>query len=186
MLALPYEIWDNIPGFSGFQASSMGHYRSLDREVKCVKKGTVYFMKVKGQNLIPQTQWDNRQTVTLRSDNGEQKIMKTGRVTALTFIPNPNNLPQVNHKDENPQNNQVSNLEWCTMDYNLSYGTRLERIAKSKWKKVNQYDIKTGQLIKTWDSIKAIEDAGLGIAKYISSSIRKGHNSGGYFWRFAD
>lgn len=53
------------------------------------------------------------------------------RLVALAFIPNPNKLPQVNHKDENPSNNFVGNLEWCTNEYNIRYGSRLERLSKT-------------------------------------------------------
>ena len=59
-------------------------------------------------------------------------------VIAETFIPNPDNLPQVNHKNENTFINTVDNLEWCTASYNINYGTRIERqrkTLKETWKK---------------------------------------------------
>lgn len=52
------------------------------------------------------------------------------RIVALTFIPNPNNLPEVNHKDENKLNCRVDNLEWCSRKYNVNYGTRNKRVSE--------------------------------------------------------
>lgn len=60
---------------------------------------------------------------------------KVHRIIAETFIPNPDNLPFINHKDENKLNNNVSNLEWCTSKYNANYGTRNERISKANSQK---------------------------------------------------
>lgn len=57
-----------------------------------------------------------------------RKCFLTHRLVANTFIPNPNNLPEVNHKDENPLNNSVDNLEWCTSKYNNNYGTHKEKL----------------------------------------------------------
>jgi hypothetical protein len=59
--------------------------------------------------------------------DGKTKQEYVHRLVALTFIPNPDNLPQVNHKDENKENNSVGNLEWCTSQYNNTYGTARQR-----------------------------------------------------------
>ncbi len=64
------------------------------------------------------------------NESGESKNFDLHRLVALTFIPNPNNLPQVNHKDENKINNNVNNLEWCTASQNINYGTRNERVSQ--------------------------------------------------------
>ena len=64
--------------------------------------------------------------------NKQNKQFYVHRLVALMFLPNPNNLPQVNHKDENKENNYMENLEWCTCEYNLNYGTHNERVSKTK------------------------------------------------------
>lgn len=84
------------------------------------------------------------------------------RLVALAFLPNPNNYPQVNHKDENKHNNDISNLEWCTVKYNANYGTRNERI-REKLKqnailpdnriKVNMYTL-DGIFVRQFNSLK--------------------------------
>ena len=95
--------------------------------------------------------------------NGESKTCKVHRLVAETFLPNPENLPEVNHKDEIKKNNFVflnedgtvnkekSNLEWKNHRDNLNHGTRNERIAKAKSKKVLQFSL-SGELIREWDS----------------------------------
>lgn len=61
----------------------------------------------------------------------KDRMIAVHRLVAMAFIPNPNGLPQVNHKDEDKLNNDVSNLEWCDAAYNSRYGTRPERLSKS-------------------------------------------------------
>lgn len=81
--------------------------------------------------------------------NGNKKEFRLHRLIAETFIPNPENLPQVNHIDEDKTNNTVDNLEWCTSSQNSNHGTRNERIrphaiaaGMKSAKKVQQYDKK--------------------------------------------
>lgn len=83
--------------------------------------------------------------------NGKQTGFSIHRLVAQTFIPNPNNYPIVNHKDENKQNNNVDNLEWCDYSYNNSYGNRIDKINQKISHKTYQYDL-DGNLIAVWPS----------------------------------
>ena len=82
--------------------------------------------------------------INLTSDNGILKFFKINRLVAITFLVNTNNYLVVNHIDENKLNDNVDNLEWCSHEQNMAH---------SQGKKINQIDIKTGQIIKTFDSI---------------------------------
>lgn len=72
---------------------------------------------------------DGYRQVTI-SHYDKQYNRRICRLVAIAFIPNPNNLPVVNHKDENKENDHVDNLEWCTVKYNNSYGTKLQKNSK--------------------------------------------------------
>lgn len=94
------------------------------------------------------------------------KSYRVHRLVAQAFIPNPNNFPVINHKDEVKHNNHVSNLEWCTDKYNLNYGKC--QITKSK--RVVQSDIFNNK-IREWKSISEAEKHGYG-GDYISKCAR--------------
>lgn len=131
-----------------------------------------------------------------------RKRMNIHRLVALTFIPNPNNLPQVNHKDENKLNNDVSNLEWCTNQYNMTYGTLTERrvahtdyskpiykdIARKNGKKVSrriqQYTL-NGDFIGEFESIRdAVKINGFSSNHICECARGKRQTSNGYVWRY--
>lgn len=121
--------WKSLDGIvengKYYEVSSSGEVRSIDREVlyKDGRKG-----KFKGKILKPNTDREGYKKVNLCQD-GSQMNYSVHRLVALAFIPNSNNLPCVNHKDENKANNDRSNLEWCTCEYNNNYGTHIERQA---------------------------------------------------------
>ena len=103
------EEWRDIKGYEGkYKISSYGKVKSL---------------KHKDEKLLkPSYDKDGYKQVIL-CNNGKGKKWFIHRLVAIHFLPNPNNLPQVNHKDEDKANNVVENLEWCTCKYNINYGT---------------------------------------------------------------
>lgn len=117
--------------------------------------------------------------------NGQRKGFLTHRLVAEAFIENPQRLPCVNHKDENPQNNHVDNLEWCTHKYNANYGTSHERIGKKNSKAVLQFDFQ-GKFIKRYEStMQAQRETGVCNARISESCLGKRKKGGGYIWRYA-
>ena len=133
-MLLPKRKWKDIPGYEGkYQVSNTGQVRSLNY-------GGAGKTKILKQNI-------NRRgycSVPL-SKNGKCKKYSVHRLVAQAFIPNPNNYPVVNHKDENPANNAVWNLEYCTQQYNCNYGTRNERVSKAKKGEKNYWYGKKGK-----------------------------------------
>ena len=115
------EEWRTIVGYEGqYEVSSYGRVRSLDRYDRMNR-----FWK--GRILNLHTGTGGYLFVGL-SSNGNEKNYLVHRMVAQAFIPNPDNLPQVNHKDEDKTNNNVDNLEWCDREYNINYGTIKDRI----------------------------------------------------------
>lgn len=124
--------------------------------------------------------------VTLWFD-GKQKKMSVHRLVAMMYIPNPNNLSQVNHIDGDKKNNNVNNLEWCDQRHNTKEAYKLKLI-NPKTTKVNQYDLK-GNFIKTWDSIKEVcEKLKLnhGNICTICGGKTDRKQTGGYIWKYKE
>ena len=93
------------------------------------KDGRVWSERQRGHWLRPSRGDKGYMTVGLRK-GAERHRLFIHRLVAEAFLPNPNKLPQVNHKDEDKANNRLENLEWCTAGYNSNYGTRNARIQK--------------------------------------------------------
>lgn len=129
---MPQELWKhlNIEHFQRYEVSTFGNVRYLNKKSLVVKK------------LIPRPNRKGYLRVTL-IESKHRKTITVHRLVALTFIPNPYNLPQVNHKDKNKQNNYVGNLEWCTNGYNIRY---------SQLKPIIQYNV-MGEEIKEWEAV---------------------------------
>lgn len=118
------------------------------------------------------------------SKNNIAKTVSVHRLVAKAFIPNLNNLEQVNHKDENKKNNNVNNLEWCTHKYNQNYGTRKIIVAKKKFKEVNQYNL-DGSFIRSWISItETSRQLKIKDSNIIAVCKGKRKSAGGYIWKY--
>ena len=113
------EEWKDIKNYEGlYQISNFGNVKSLKKKAghstRCEKILKTHLDK------------DGYVYVTLCKNN-KTHLATIHRLIAEAFIPNPDNLPQINHKDEDKTNNNIDNLEWCTCKYNINYGTRTER-----------------------------------------------------------
>lgn len=114
------EIWKSIPDFPNYMVSNLGNVKSLN------------FGRMNKEKILkPHINTYGYYQAHL-SKNGKHYYFYIHRLVAQAFIPNPDNLPQVNHKDEDKINNAVSNLEWCTAKYNNNYGTHNERMGKTR------------------------------------------------------
>lgn len=159
------EYWKYIKGYEGlYQVSNFGR-------VKSNKFG-------KERILKPFTNSTGYLLVSLCKD-GKVKAFTVHRLVAEAFIDNPDNLPQVNHRDENKLNNNVDNLEWCTNEYNINYGTRTERCSKP----VLQYTL-DGEFVREWPSIMEAARNGYyqGHVVACCQGKRKAHK--GFIWKY--
>lgn len=163
------EIWKTIENFPNYEVSNFGNVRNSSKN----KLMTISIRK-------------NGYCVVKLSFNGISKECKVYRLVAKAFVDNPNNLPYVNHKDENKTNNHVSNLEWCDSLYNNTYGTRCQRQADKIKKPIKQCDMQ-GNIIKEFNSInKAAKELGI-LACNISNCLSGKQKSAPrnlYTWKF--
>ena len=151
------EEFRDIPGYEGlYEVSNLGRVRRNGKILKPWKNNWGYLL------------------VSL-CKNGIVRNARIHRLVALAFIPNPQNLPQVNHKDEDKTNNAVSNLEWCTAGYNINY---------SQSKPVLQFD-KSGNFITEYKSIiEAERITGISNGKISLCCQGKFKTAGGFVWKY--
>lgn len=168
------EIWKDIVGFEGlYQVSNFGRVRNKNYQIKSNHKNMYGYVMV-----------------GLYKD-GKTKVCFVHRLVANAFIPKPDNLYEVNHKDENKNNNRVENLEWCDRSYNINYGHRNEKTREkllnhpTSSKVVLQYSLK-GELINTFLSVEEAKRQ-LGFGNHIKDCCRDERPTAyGYIWKYAD
>lgn len=164
---LPNEEWRNIKRFPGYMISNYGRVVG--------KKG--HLLKIRKDS------WGY--CVVGVSHNNSTHTLLVHRAVAEAFIPNPNDLPQINHIDEEKSNNHVDNLEWCTASYNSSYGSRNDTNSLP----VLQYSLE-GEVIADFPSIKqASEATGLSestIMRCCRYGYQRARRKNKFDWRFKD
>ena len=170
---MTHERWRPIRGFPGYEVSDHGRVKSLARD---------YHYGSHEDMILYQGDWRGYKCVTLfRSGKRHHKLVH--RLVADAFIPNPDKLPIINHKDETPANNRADNLEWCTYRYNIHYGGCRDKISKSVSRKVIQLT-KDGSIVAVWDSMtKAAASTGACLSEISRCCKNNRLSAGGYKWR---
>ena len=160
------EVWKDITGYEGlYMISDKGNVHSVERRDSMGRK-------ISGRILKPLSHTDGYLQVQLYK-NGKIKNKYIHRLVAEAFIPNPKSFLEINHLDEVKDNNELSNLEWCTREHNNNYGKRTEKVSK----KVKAVNIKTGEVL-TFNSIREAGRKGY-TREYVSLACRGVYNTGG-------
>lgn len=184
------ETWEKIEGYE-YEVSSTGKVRSLDRITRHTYGGTA---KRVSKILSPNTV-DGYHIVIL-CKNGINKSMRVHRLVAQAFIPNPDNKPQVNHKNSIRTDNRVENLEWCTCQENIIHGYKYGSIKPTEpWKGKFGKDHHASKVILQMDDFGNVIEEHIGICEAArktglqQSNISKcclgiKKHSGGYVWKY--
>lgn len=168
------EIFKDIKGYEGlYQVSNLGRVRSLNYK-HTGKTSILRVWKTKCGYMM----------VCLCKER--KKYFSVHRLVAEAFIPNPLNLPQINHKSEDKTDNRVENLEWMTAKDNINHGTHNKKSAMNRSKKVLQFS-KYGEFIKEWSSASEAERQ-LGFHQGGISMCCRGKckTAYGYIWKFLE
>jgi|SRR5690348_9006050 len=172
-----------VKGFENYAINENGDIFSLERIEKVTHNGKTHNRKRNGKKLSPCIDKYGYPAVRLLRNDGRAHPFTIHRLVAMAFIPNPDNLPQVNHKNGIKTDNRIENLEWCSIQYNVEHS--ITTGLRKPIKRENHYAIKPVIAIKElaimeFNSVSDCADA-LGVSKTaISSTIKRGGKSKGY------
>jgi len=172
------EIWKSHPDIVGIEVSNLGRVRTLDRVVSSEKRTRFQ----KGRVLKQNENNSGYMRVHIRID-GKQDIKLVHRLVAQTFIPNPDSIPEINHKDSNRTNNSADNLEWCTHQENIAYR---EEFGKASGRPVFAVNLATLEVSRYPSQMGAGRSLGVfyqSISKVIKGRLKQ---TGGYWFTNAD
>ena len=182
------EIWKPIKGYEGlYEVSNLGRVKRLPYTTIGYTKGhkESYLRSFQGGILKCSIARNGYYRVTL-TKNGINRYYHVHRLVAEVFIENPGNLPFINHKDESRTNNRVDNLEWCTCQYNNTYGDARKRFATA-YSENHSYPVKMysiyGEYIQTFPSAKEASKA-MGVTRntILRAISKTRQTAAGYVW----
>ena len=183
------ETWRPVKGYEGiYEVSDHARVRSVDRWVTATRAdGSTKELHFRGKIRKLQMGLNGYLALLLNKGDGKPKPASVHRLVAEAFVPNPDNLPEVNHKDECRTNNLPSNLEWCDHAYNQKQGTISERISASKQKRQIEQLTLDGQHVAYYDSAyDAAKVFGSTKANICCVLMGRTQTAYGYRWRFVD
>lgn len=159
------EIWKDVKEYEGlYQVSNLGNVRNSKKNILYKSLTSYYGVKLCKNNI--------------------KKFKIIHRLVAEAFIPNPNKLEEVNHKDGNKLNNNVENLEWCTKSENMIHAYKNKLAKPTRISPVIQYDLQ-GNLIKKYNSIKEARLQNKKCSKISDCCIGNRKTAGGFVWKYA-
>lgn len=174
------EVWKDIQGYEGkYQVSNLGNVKSLNYRGTGKERILIQYL---GKDYL----------FVILYKNCISKNFSVHRLVAAAFINNHNNYPCVNHKDENKLNNRVENLEWRSYEYNINFGTRNERMLKTKKlrnsrtaeRSVLQFT-NDGKFVKEFPSThEATRCTGINHGNICSCFKGRRTTAGGYIWKY--
>ena len=171
--------WEVIKDYPNYSISDTGIVkRNAYTRIDSLGRKT----NVKEKILKLQTDKYGYYRTTLVKD-GKNHFLTLHRLLATTFIPNPNNLPVINHKNENPKDNRLENLEWCTTSYNNNYGERQKRVSITQGKKIVGY--KDDETITFHSAREAGRTLGVSASNISECANGKTKTAYGFIWRWA-
>ena len=176
------EIWKDIKGYEGaYKISNTGKIMSIARTISTAFHNRKH---VTNNRILKQTITRHGYAIVSLNKNCRKTRYCVHRLVAEAFIPNPNNLPQVNHKDECKLNNHFSNLEWCTAQYNVNYSGTIQKAINACKRKVLQFE-KTGKFVKEFESATNASRETKTCQSAITLACQgKYKTAGGYIWKY--
>lgn len=176
------EVWKDIEGYEGlYQVSNIGNIKSLERDVVYSNSAIHHYEE---KLLKPSKIGGGYLQVTLSKDGEAQNVL-VHIIIANAFIPNPNNLPQVGHMDDNKENNTIDNLYWTTAKENNTHNGRHLRVAEKRSKKVLQIDKNTNEVVAEFPSAsQAARETGFSQGNISSCCKGVYKQAYGYIWKY--